>query len=326
MTEFVSGPPAGFKDRSSALVGVGVLVVVLGGVAALFAALVAVVGLLGSASGIAARPAQLLPTVLTYIIVAAAFVWLGIGSIKARRWARALLLIVSWLWLISGVVGIALMAWTLPAAFTQPQLAGGSLSDGCAGTLVVAIVVVMAVFFVALPGLLVLFYRSPHVKATCEARDPVQRWTDACPMPVLGMSFMLGAGAAFMLVMVVPYHGMFPLFGQFVSGIPGAALTIAAAALTAYCARAVYRLDLRGWWVLLAASAAGAVSATLTLARADLLEMYRLMGYSTEDLALLQPFLGRYARIFGPLMAVNGLLWFGYLLHMRKHFKRERSE
>ena len=144
-------------------------------------------------------------------------------------------------------------------------------------------------------------------------------------MPVLGVSLTLGFCAAFMLMMVVPYHGIFPLFGRFVSGRSGAALTVGAAALTAYCARAVYRLDVRGWWILLVASAVGAVSSTLTLARADPLEMYRLMGYPAEELTQIQPFLDPFARILVPLMAVNGLLWCGYLLHMRKYYRRDRS-
>ena len=152
MTEVASGAPEGFKDRSSALIGVGVLVVGLGCVAALFAALVAVAALLGPAGGTPARPAQVLPGLLTCVIVAVSFVWLGIGSIKARRWARTLLLIASWLWLLSGVAGVALLAWVFPVAFSQAQPGGDALSAGCAGALAVAVVALMALFFVVLPG------------------------------------------------------------------------------------------------------------------------------------------------------------------------------
>ena len=37
------------------------------------------------------------------------------------------------------------------------------------------------VIYIVIPGVAVLFYRSPHVKHTCEVRDPVERWTDRCP-------------------------------------------------------------------------------------------------------------------------------------------------
>jgi hypothetical protein len=326
MTESVSAPPASYKDRSSALVGVGVLVVGLGGVSLLFAAVLAVAGLLAPTGAIGARPTQLLVTILIYIIVAVALVWLGIGAIRARRWARPLLLIVSWLWLLSGIAGVAVVAWVMPAALNQAEPSGDAMPPGCAGALVVATVVVMALFFVVLPGLLVLFFRSQNVKATCEARDPVPGWTDACPMPVLGLSLALWVCAAFMLIMILPYRGLFPFFGRFASGIPGAALTVGTAALTAYCAGALYRLDLRGWWVLFVASTVGAVSATLTLARTDLLEVYRLMGYSAEELAQLQAVVTPFGRAVVPLIVANGLVWFGYLLYMRKYFKPQRPE
>jgi hypothetical protein len=70
----------------------------------------------------------------------------------------------------------------------------------------------------------------------------------------------------------------------------------------------------------------GTVSAALTFARIDLLEMYRLMGYSPAELAQLGPFVGSFGRFMFPLMAVNGLLWFGYLLFMKKYFRPVRKE
>ena len=52
----------------------------------------------------------------------------------------------------------------------------------------------MGFVFVLLPIAWVLFYRSRHVQATCEARDPVARWTDACPLPVLALRVCLKKG------------------------------------------------------------------------------------------------------------------------------------
>jgi hypothetical protein len=67
--------------------------------------------------------------------LAVALIWLGIGSIKARRWARALLLIFSWSWLVMGVCMTAVMPFFMakvmanlpPNAKTgQPAHAAGS--------------------------------------------------------------------------------------------------------------------------------------------------------------------------------------------------------
>ena len=43
------------------------------------------------------------------------------------------------------------------------------------------------VFFILVPAVWTFFYNSRHVKATGEAPDPVTRWTDACPLPVLAI-------------------------------------------------------------------------------------------------------------------------------------------
>src|SRR5438034_406184 len=74
------------------------------------------------------------------------------------------------------------------------------------------------VIYVILPGAWVLFYRSRHVKATCESYDPMVRWTDHCPLPVLAVSLWLTFSALMMLVMAVVYKGILPMFGSFVAG------------------------------------------------------------------------------------------------------------
>lgn len=314
--------PEGHKDRRGALIGVGILVVAVGFVSVLIAALALAAALIGPSMGAPTPASRIWPGVVLYALLAVAFVWLGIGSMKARRWARSLLLIVSWVWLLTGVVSVAVLAVFLPRVFVLQPSGGPALPEGCAGALTVAVLVVTLLFFVLLPGVLVLFYRSPHVKATCEARDPVARWTDACPPQVLAMSLMLAVGAAFMLLMAVPYHGLFPVFGRFVTGPPGVALTAAVAVLTAYCAWAGYRLDPKGWWVLIVVSIVGTVSGTLTLARTDVFEVYRLMGYTAEEVATLRPILGEFGGLLPVFSAVNALIWLGYLLYVKKYFRR----
>src|SRR5208337_5540265 len=80
--------------------------------------------------------AAMLPGMAVYGLLAVALVWLGIGSIKARRWARALLLIFSWSWLIMGVFMTAIMPFIMskslanlpPNAKTgQPAMPSGAI-------------------------------------------------------------------------------------------------------------------------------------------------------------------------------------------------------
>ena len=48
---------------------------------------------------------MMIPGIALYLMLAVAFIWLGVGSIRARRWAWTLTVVLSWMWLIMGVAG-----------------------------------------------------------------------------------------------------------------------------------------------------------------------------------------------------------------------------
>ena len=129
-----------------------------------------------------------------------ALIWLGIGSIKARRWARALLLIFSWSWLIMGIFMTAIMPFVMAKVFANlpPDAKTGqpAMPPAAITAMVIGMTLFFVVFFVLVPAVWTFFYNSRHVKATCEARDPVTRWTDACPLPVLGFCLWTWFGRA----------------------------------------------------------------------------------------------------------------------------------
>jgi uncharacterized membrane protein len=257
---------------------------------------------------------------MTYAVMSVVFIWLGIGSTMARRWARALLLILSWVWLVTGVVMVICMAVFLPKAFVPSG--AQPMPNGTMAVVLVVMLVFMTVAFVILPGLLVLFYRSPHVKATCEARDPVTRWTDACPLPVLALSLLLAYGAVSMFLMLFCYHGVIPFFGRLLSGLPGGTLTLAIIAIWAYCAWATYHLNPTGWWTLLITIAVLLVSSVLTFSRVDMMDMYRLMGYPEQQIEQLSSFTSRNMLVF---LSVASLPFLGYLLYVKRYFCRTNA-
>jgi len=170
-----------------------------------------------------------------------------------------------------------------------------------------------------IPGALVIFYQSKHVKATCEARDPLPRWTDRCPLPVLALTLWLAFGALAMLSMIA-YNGVAAFFGILISGWPGVIFYVAMAAIWLYCAWAVYRLKVLGWWIVLFVLVVQAVSTILTFSNVELTDMYQLMGYPEEQIERLQQF-----SIFqgdGMLLwsAIGFVPLFSYLLYVRKFF------
>jgi hypothetical protein len=259
--------------------------------------------------------------------MAAVLITLGIGSIRARRWARVLSLILGWGWLLVGIIAMVVYAIVLPKTLGAAAAAGGQPLPEAAK--VVAIVVAMTIFafiFILLPGAIVLFYQGKHVKATCAARDPIAGWTDACPLPVLALALWIAFGGLFMLLMPPIYHGVAPFFGVLISGIPGTLFYLAISALWMYSAWTIYHLKVSGWWVVLIVTLLFSVSNLLTFTRVDLMQMYRMMGYPEAQIEQLQrlQFLQSGAMIW--MIAGGFLPLVLYLLYVRRFFRKGQSQ
>lgn len=328
MNEPDLNPPAvEFKDRSTGLVVFGIITMLVGGLCALLVPLMIFGQTMAQKStGTPANLQAVIPGALLYGVLAVALIWLGIGSLKARRWARALLLIFSWSWLVMGVIALVFMVIMLPQFMTAMQSAqpAGQPQLPEAAKLMMALIplVFMGVIFLVLPGVWVFFYRSPHVKATCEARDPVRRWTDACPLPVLAVSLWLAMGVPMMLVMPLAYNSVLPFFGVFLSGMKGTLGYLVFAGVWAWCARALYRLDARGWWLLVAGVCVFTVSNIITYSRHDVMELYALMGYPEQQLEQMKKFnfLTSGWMVWGSLVFM--LPFLGYLIYVKRFFRQ----
>jgi hypothetical protein len=315
-----------YKDRSTGLVVFGIFTILLGCLCGLFVPLM----LLGQAMAPANAQtpfSAILPAIFMYGALAVALVWLGIGSIMARRWARALLLIFSWSWLATGLLVMAIMAVVMPKVLGNLPSTGTAGAPALPGAAVDAMLAVMFLvdgfLFIVLPAAWTFFYNSRHVKATCEARNPVACWTDGCPLPVLGLCAWLLFSVPTLLGMPLGGHAVMPLFGMFVTGLPAMAIYFLMAALWAYAAWLLYRLDPRGWWLILIAMIVFMVSGIVTYSHHDILEMYRLMGYPEAQIEQIQK---------SGLLVGNMMVWMmsifmapilGYLFFIKKYFRRE---
>lgn len=322
MSEF-STPQVSHHDRKTGLVVFGVLTILLG----VFCGLAVL--LMFASQAAMARTGQgapntvaMLPAVATYAMFAVVLVWLGIGSVMARRWARTLLVIFSWSWLIVGVVAVGFMAVLLPqvAAGTPGQT--HQFSGAAKWIIMLVPLGFMGVFFVILPGIWAIFYNSPHVKATCEARDPVPRWTDRCPLPVLAMSLWTAFCVPTMVLMAVTPLSVLPFFGMFLSGWAGKIGLLMLAALGGYAAWLLYRVDVRGWWLVLIAACLFFISHVITYSRHSPIEVYRLMGYTEMQIAEVQrfDFVGNGTMTWGVLVWAVPML--AFLFWVRKYFRR----
>jgi hypothetical protein len=211
------------------------------------------------------------------------------------------------------------MMATVPASGTTNQPA---MTPEMMAAAVTVMLVVFGVIFVVLPAAWVFFYKSPHVKATCEIRDPVPRWTDACPLPVLGFCLWLLLGVPMMLVMPLSGHCVMPFFGMFLTGLPGALFCLAVAVIWGYSGWSLYKLEPRGWWLILIALSASLVSGLLTFARHDVVEMYELMNYSKAQIEEMQKTALLQGNSMEWLMVYSVVPFLIYLLFIKRFLRR----
>jgi hypothetical protein len=323
-----------YKDRSNGLMIFGILTCVLGCLCGLFILLmlfgqIAAAGAARTSAQVPASFSAILPGLMVYGILAVALIWLGIGSIQAQRWARALLLIFSWSWMFVGVIGLIGMAFIMPKVLANiPAPATGTASppplpSGAIAAVMVFMFLFFGIFFIAAPAVWIFFYKGRHVKATCESRHPATCWTDACPLPVLGLCVWLLFSAMIMMLMPLMGLGVMPFFGTFLTGLWGTLLCLGMTCLWGYAAWLIYRLKPQGWWLILAAMIVWMASAWLTFQHHDMLEMYQLMGYPQAQIDQIQKTGVFSGNRLNWLMELSGLPLLAYLLFVKRYFPKE---
>jgi hypothetical protein len=314
MNDTAGASAPSFRDRSRALVGFGWLLIVAGVACGLFAlALGAVTGLAPEGSG--APPFRTAAfNVFFYGALGACFVMIGIGSIRARRWARALALVVGWIWLATGALAVIAVALLLPLALSSAGAGAGSV--GCA---VGVAVVFLLVFLVAVPLAVVLFYRREDVRLTAQWRNPTPDWSDRVTPTVLGVVVALAFGGVACLVSV-PFLRAVPLFGTVLTGASAALVLLAFAVISFALAWGSWRQSAAAWWGLVGLQVFSLVN-FLTLRSLDMAAYMRQAGYPEEQVQQV----GSLNILASPktlwIAVAASVALIGFLVGIRRHFR-----
>jgi hypothetical protein len=276
--------------------------------------LIAVTATMGPKTAGGPPAKMMVPAALMYLGVGACFITLGIGSIMAKRWARSLILSLSWMWLIIGVLTAFSMFFVMPKMFEAippDQAAAKPVIMGCT-------TVMVFVFFILLPGGAILFYRSPSVKAAVEALDPVPRWSDQ-PIPLLTFAVWMIGGGAIMAIFSFMYTS-FPLGPWVLRGASVYALMFAFCALMLFVGFGALKRKPAAWWAAIGMFVLGIGFAALFVTKTDFAAWYQEMGVAGD---------ARQAEVMqemytGPFF-IGWLIvfWAGYLaflLYLRRYF------
>jgi hypothetical protein len=320
-----SSPPA-YRDRSGRLAVFGLLTALLGGAALLFALLNLALPVLGrllpGQLGLGSEPRTALMGFLTYGLIGGILIWAGVGSLRKRRWVRPVMLTVAWTWLILGLLSVA-----LAVVLFDDLLRLGSLAEPVPSEVILIVKTVvlgiLAVGGLLLPALLILIYRDEQIRLTCERYDPRPAWTDLCPDSVLALSMLLWVAAALLLPMAL--QPAVPLFGVLVTGWWGAALLVLGALISAWLARAVYRLSMAAWWITTVVLVLAGLSVAVTFQIVEPGEYYRAIGYpeaASEDLPTPERF-WKLATVWSTVALT--LVSVIYMIAIRRHFSAARA-
>jgi hypothetical protein len=300
-----------YRDRHAGLAGFGVLQILVG--------LICVLLVLGIAAAIelttrrgGAVPSNVAPALVLYGAAAFYFITVGTGSIRARRWARALSVAFSAAWLATGIAVVlsGLIFLQRMLVFVRPSETA---------TVVGSTTAILVIAFIVLPLAIFLFYRSDEVRLTCETEDPLVRWTDRVPWPVLAVAVVMGFTAFAMLTSVgAP---AVPFFGVVLTGAAAALTTLALAGLFGWLAVQWVLMRRSAWWTTVLLHVIAGIIAVASLARGDISAVYAKMNFAPpQQLAAMQ--LDRLSH--NPLLwAFVVVVWCAYLailLRVRRYF------
>lgn len=186
---------------------------------------------------------------LVQLLTAVAYFWLGIGSLLMKRWAQKILLALGWMWLATTALSFIALLGAAPmfSEMFRVVTSGG----GAPGSVELIFVAygLMGLGINLVPGIvLVLIYSLRDVRLTVRHRDPVVRWTDAIPVPLLALWTLLVTGACYVTAISIGLGdiiwlplGIQGIFGTFVGVVFGALLGLAA--------WLVAKLNPLGWWI-----------------------------------------------------------------------------
>lgn len=246
------------------------------------------------------------------------YIVLGLGSLRARRWACALLVAGGWVTVFFGAIGLALLFYVLPELYDALSRAMPT-SPNAVMYLVTSVVVVLVFLQVIFPLMLISFYGLASVRRICEERNPTPCWTDNYALPLLVMVFISVLGCLAVLGGALTNYTVF-FYGRLLFGISGFAVVAVLSVASGYIGWGALHRQMKAWWIAYALVLLTAASMMLTSATLDMDHLFTCMGYSAGQIELQNEFLSLSPAVLTVTSILWGLMASVYLLWVRECF------
>ena len=248
-----------------------------------------------------------------YGAAALCFLAAGVGTLRRRRWARTLMLVVSTFWLGTGILICLILVLLWPVLSRSfPQASAGSAMFVLAFTSGL-----IGVLYVLLPGSFLFFYtrrsvRDSFVRAAPEVESGPHR---PLAVIVLCVWMLLGvAGAAFGMLL-----NRQALFGVVFTGLAAFAVSLLVFAAQACLVRGVWGLRPWAWWGSLTYYALAAVSGLITFMRVPLSTL--MEGLGTGPMGAEQREMMPWMQTYMPVLAgIGQLLFLSLMVYVKRYF------
>ena len=248
-----------------------------------------------------------LPAGLMFLAMGVLTIVLGLGSIRARRWARAICLALAWPLMLGSVNGLGLMSTIVPTQMPLEEFNSSALKY---------LPLLFSIVPFGFAALHVWFYSREDVRLTCETRNPLPCWTDKVPLRVLAVAVFLASAGIVMILS--PQQLIF--FGAIYSSSTSFALRVLFMLVLLGFALGAYRQKMFGWWGSLIAIIVAVASTHISALKLRPIDYYEALKSLPEgtDQMLLVNMLPQPAVLFWTYLPC--LL---YLLWIRKFFGQE---
>jgi len=274
-------------------------------------------GILRASMPVGGARALIFP-ILLYGAAALVFLFAGAGTLGRRRWARTMMLVLSWFWLACGILGGAAVLLVVPFILGQ---AGGSqaVSPGVRFFVWILLGGMILLFSIGLPSSFLVFYTRKSVKAAFEKREPTEASQGKLPFPVAILAVWIGFGALASLCSVS--YGFLALFGFLIHGAPAMLLSLMGACFQGFLAWRLVRREEKVWWAAFLYYLLMGISGFVTFSRIPMSELFAALGSGqAADPTQRQVMLALQSYL--PWLALVGqVLFLGLILYAKRYFR-----